>query len=103
LYSLLFSFFSNKILKELYFENSLLYAELQVKIGKSFPTKADLIEELIGDKKVQETDYAASTGGSCALSCAIQKNEIYLIWVTMDEFETKHEIMGSEHNFVSAI
>jgi len=44
--------FRNKILKELYFEDGLSCAELCVKIEKSFPITAKLIEELVADEVI---------------------------------------------------
>jgi len=52
--------FGNKILKELYFDDNLSCAELSIKIEKSFPVTAKLIEELITADKVVETGHAAS-------------------------------------------
>jgi len=95
--------FRNKILKELYFEDNLSCAEMSVKIGKSFPVTAKLIEELMAENKVVETGYAASTGGRRALTYALQKNVMYLVSVAMDQFVTKIAIMDMENNFVSPI
>ena len=93
----------NRILKELYFENNLSCAELSVKIDKSFPVTAKLIEELANASKVVETGYAASTGGRRALTYALQTNVMYLVAVAMDQFVTKIVIMDMENNFVSPI
>lgn len=95
--------FRNKILKELYFEDSLSCAELSVKIEKSFPVTAGLIEELIADNVVLEMGYAASTGGRRALTYALRKNVMYLVSVAMDQFVTKIAIMDMQNNFVSPI
>ena len=95
--------FRNKILKELYFEDNLSCAELSVKIGKSFPVTAKLIEELIAENRVVETGYAASTGGRRALTYAIQKNVMYLVAVAMDQFVTKIAVMDMENNLVTPI
>ncbi len=95
--------FRNKILKELYFEDSLSCAELSVKIEKSFPVTAGLIEELIADNLVLEMGYAASTGGRRALTYAIQKHVMYLVSVAMDQFVTKIAILDMQNNFASPI
>ncbi len=95
--------FRNKILKELYFEDILSCAELSVKIGKSFPFTARLIEELLAENKLVETGYAASTGGRRVLTYSQQKNEMYLVAVAMDQFVTKIAIMVMENNFVTPI
>ena len=68
----------NKILKELYFEEGLTCADMSLKIHKSFPLTAKLIEELVNENLVIETGYAASTGGRRPLTYALQKNVMYL-------------------------
>ncbi len=93
----------NKILKELYFEGNLSCAELCLKIDKSFPVTANLLEELVAQNIILETGYAASTGGRRALTYALQKNVMYVVSVAMDQFVTKIVIMDMENNFVSPI
>lgn len=95
--------FRNKILKELYFEDSLSCADLCIKIDKSFPITAKLIEELVAENLVIETGYAPSTGGRRPLTYAIQKNVMYLVSVAMDQFVTKIAIMDVQNNFISPI
>ena len=92
--------FRNKILKELYFEDNLSCADLCVKIDKSFPLTAKLIEELVVADLVIETGYAPSTGGRRPLTYAIQKNVMYLVSVAMDQFVTKIAIMDMHNDFV---
>jgi len=95
--------FRNKILKELYFKDNLSCVELSIRIDKSFPVTAMLIEELIAANKVIETGHAASTGGRRALTYGLQKNVMYLVAVAMDQFVTKIAIMDMENNFVNPI
>jgi predicted NBD/HSP70 family sugar kinase len=95
--------YRNKILKELYFVESLSCAELCVKIEKSFPITAKLLEDLVAENMVIETGYAASTGGRRALNYSLQKNVMYLVSVAMDQFVTKVAIMDMQNNFVSPI
>jgi len=95
--------FRNKILKELYFVESLSCADLCIKIEKSFPITAKLLEDLMAAKMVIETGYAASTGGRRALNYSLQKNVMYLVSVAMDQFVTKIAIMDMQNNFVSPI
>ena len=93
----------NKILKELYFEDSLSCADLCTRIDKSFPITAKLIEELVADNLVIETGYAPSKGGRRPLTYAFQKNVMYLVSVAMDQFVTKIAIMDMQNNIVSPI
>jgi predicted NBD/HSP70 family sugar kinase len=95
--------YRNKILKELYFVESLSCADLCIKIEKSFPITAKLLEELVAENMVIETGYAASTGGRRALNYSLQKNVMYLVSVAMDQFVTKIAIMDMQNNFVYPI
>ena len=93
-------FFRNKILKELYLEDNLSCVDLSVRIHKSFPVTAKLIEELTEDDLVVETGLAPSTGGRRAVSYSIQKDRLYLVSVAMDQFVTKIAIMNMQNEFV---
>ncbi len=93
----------NKILKELYFAENLSCAELCVKVHKSFPVTAKLIEELSAEDLVIETGFAPSTGGRRPLTYALQKNVMYLVSVAMDQFVTKIAIMDMQNNFVTPV
>ena len=95
--------FRNKVLKCLYFESILSCAELSLKIEKSFPITAKIIEELIVENLVVETGLAPSTGGRRPLTYALQKNVMYLVSVAMDQFVTKIAIMDMQNNFVSPV
>ncbi|MEO6719838.1 MAG: ROK family protein [Ferruginibacter sp.] len=93
----------SKILKELYFEEGLSCADLCIKVHKSFPLTAKLIEELVEENLVVEIGYAPSTGGRRPLTYALQKNMMYIVSVAMDQFVTKIAIMDMQNNFVSPI
>jgi len=93
----------NRILKELYFEESLSCADLSYRIDKSFPVTQKLIEELLHEKMIQETGYAASTGGRRPLTYAIQKNVLYVVSVAMDQFVTKIAVMDMQNSFVTPV
>ena len=96
-------FFRNKVLKELYFEANLSCVELSVRIKKSFPITAKLIEELMAENLVIGTGYAPSTGGRRPLTYSIQENVMYVVSVAMDQFVTKIAVMDMQNNFVSPI
>lgn len=92
-----------KILKELYFQESLSCADICCKIDKSFPVTAKLIEDLMAENLVVESGYAVSTGGRRPLTYTLQKNVMYLVSVAMDQFVTKIAIMDMHNNFISTI
>ena len=93
----------NKILKELYFEDSLSCADVSLKISKSFPVTQKLLEDLVSENFVFENGYAASTGGRRAQAYSLQKNVMYLVSVAMDQFVTKIAVMDMQNNFVSPV
>ncbi|CAN5553962.1 ROK family transcriptional regulator [soil metagenome] len=95
--------FRNKILKELYFDDNLSCSELSVRIHKSFPVTAKLIEALMAEGIVVETGFAASTGGRRALTYAIKPEVMYIVTVAMDQFVTKIVIVDMQNNFVSPV
>ena len=95
--------FKNKTLKSLYFESNLSCAELSLRINKSFPVTAKILEELILENLVIETGLAPSTGGRRPLVYALQQNEMFIVAVAMDQFVTRIAIMDVQNNFVSPI
>lgn len=95
--------YRNKILKELYFENLLSCADLSVRIEKSFPVTAKLLEQLVKDNLVVEAGYAASTGGRPAHAYHIRHDVMYLVSVAMDQFVTKIAIMDMRNNRIGQL
>lgn len=95
--------FRSKVLKELYFEENLSCADISVRIDKSFPVTAKILEELIETNLVVETGYAQSTGGRRPLTYALQENQMYVVSVAMDQFVTKIAIMDMRNEFVSPV
>jgi predicted NBD/HSP70 family sugar kinase len=93
----------NLIIKELYFEEGLSCAELCIKVHKSFPMVAKLLEQLVSEDLVVESGYAPSKGGRRPLTYTLKENVMYLVSVAMDQFVTKIAIMDMQNNFVSPI
>lgn len=89
-----------KILKELYFKNSLSCAELCMKIEKSIPVTTKLLNDLIEEGNVVENGYAISTGGRRPLTYSLNKDVMYVVSVAMDQFVTKIAVMDMQNNFV---
>lgn len=90
----------NKILKELYFSNTLSCADLCQKIDKSFPITTKLLTELIDEGIISETGYAISTGGRRPLTYSINKDVMYIVSVAMDQFVTRIAIMDMQNHYV---
>ena len=92
-----------KILRELYFYDSLSCAELGKSIHKSLPLTTKLIYELLEEGFIAETGFATSTGGRRPQTFAIAQNVMYVVSVAMDQLITKIAIMDMQNNFVSAV
>ena len=88
-----------KILKELYFKNSLSCSELCMKIEKSIPVTTKLLNDLIEEGQVVENGYGTSTGGRRPLTYSLNKDVMYVVSVAMDQFVTKIAIMDMQNNF----
>lgn len=95
--------YKKRILKELYFEQSLSCADLYIRINKSFPLITKLLNELMNEGLVIETGYAISTGGRRPLTYAIRPDVMYIVSIAMDQFVTKLAIMDMGNNFVTEI
>lgn len=93
--------YRRQIVKELYFANVLSCAELSLKINKSIPSTAKIINELIKKKLVVETGYAASSGGRRPVMYSIEKNVLYVVAVSMDQFVTRIAVMDMQNNYVT--
>ena len=92
-----------KILKELYFSNTLTCAELGLKIDKSFPVTTKFINELMEEGIIIEKGFATSTGGRRPLTYALKGDVMYVVAVATDQFTTRVAIMDMENNFVTPI
>lgn len=93
----------SNILKELYFKDNLSCADLCIKIDKSFPVTAKLIEELIEMNLVYENGYAQSTGGRRPQTFSIVQDILYVVAVAMDQLITKISIVDMQNKYVSPI
>lgn len=81
--------YKKKILKQLYFHDSLSCADLSDKIDLSLPITTKMVNELIKEDYVSETGYAPSTGGRRPLMYSIRPDYRYIVSVAMDQFITR--------------
>ena len=96
-------FYKKRIIKQLYFANTLSAAELSVAINKSLPLTTRIINELIKEKHVIEIGQAASTGGRRPAMYALKQDVLFVISVAMDQFVTRIAIMDTENKLVNDI
>jgi len=96
-------FFKRKILKQLYFANSLSCAELSLLINKSIPLTTKLLNELIDEGHVAEKGFAVSTGGRRPITYSLKPNTQYTVSVALDQFVARIVIMDMHNNFVTPV
>ncbi|HYF33253.1 MAG TPA: ROK family protein [Chitinophagaceae bacterium] len=97
------SLYKKRIIKELYFGNTLSCAELSAAIDKSLPLTTRLLNELIDEGFVTETGHAVSTGGRRPVMYSIKDDTLYIVSVAMDQFVTRIAIMDMRNKFVTDI
>ncbi len=92
-----------KIIKHLYFTETLSCAELSKKISKSVPLTTKILNELIDEDKVVETGLAASTGGRRPQMYAVKKELLYVVAVAMDQLITRIVLLDMRNTYVSEV
>jgi predicted NBD/HSP70 family sugar kinase len=94
--------YKKKIVKHLYFSNTLSCADLSDKINKSLPVTTKMLGKLIEEGWVTETGFAASTGGRRAVMYALKPDVLYVVSVAMDQLITRIAILNMQNNQVTA-
>jgi predicted NBD/HSP70 family sugar kinase len=92
--------YRKKIIKHLYFSNTLSCADLSVSIEKSLPVTAKILGKLMEEGWVAETGFAASTGGRRAVMYSLKPNILYVVSVAMDQLVTRIAIMDMQNRNV---
>jgi predicted NBD/HSP70 family sugar kinase len=92
-----------KILRQIYFSNSIACSELSWKIKKSLPLTTKLVNELMADGYVLETGYAPSTGGRKPVMYSLKPDVLYIVSVALDQFVARIVIMDVQNKFVTQI
>ena len=95
--------FKRKILKHLYFANSLSCAELSILINKSLPLTTKLVYELIDEGYVLEKGFAVSTGGRRPITFSLKADVQYIVSVALDQFVARIVVMDMHNRFVTAV
>ena len=92
-----------KILRQIYFSNSIACSELSWKIKKSLPLTTKLVNELMSDGYVLETGFAPSTGGRKPVMYSLKPDVLYIVSVALDQFVARIVIMDLHNRFASPI
>ncbi|TDH28609.1 ROK family transcriptional regulator [Segetibacter sp. 3557_3] len=90
-----------KIVRELYFNNSLSCADLSLKIKKSLPVTTRIVSELIDDGWIREMGFAPSTGGRRPGMYSLKSDVSFIVCVAMDQFVVRIAVMDMQNNMVS--
>lgn len=95
--------YRRKIMKHLYFADSMSCAEISHTINKSIPLTTRILGELVKDGFVIETGLAPSTGGRRPVMYSLRPDHLFVVSVAMDQFITRIAIMDLKNNFVTPI
>ena len=95
--------YRKRIVKELYFHSTLSCAELSLRINKSLPVTAKILNDLLEEKQVLESGYAPSTGGRRPATYALNPDFHYIVSVAVDQFVTRISIMDLQNAIVFGI
>jgi predicted NBD/HSP70 family sugar kinase len=95
--------YKRKILKQLYFKNSLSCADLSKQIKKSFPLTTRMVNELINEGFVIGKGFAPSSGGRRPLTYSLKPGILYVVAVAMDQFITRMVMIDLQSGYVSEI
>lgn len=93
----------NKILKQLFFNQSLSCLDLSEQVNKSIPFVTKVINEMIEENIVIEDGYAPSSGGRRPLMYSLKPNEMFIVSVAMDQLTTRITIIDSLNNYVKPL
>ncbi len=80
--------YKRKVLVELAFGNTLSSQDVSVRIEKSLPLTARILNEMVEDGVLKESGYASSTGGRRPLVYSLAAGKMYVVSVAMDQLIT---------------
>ncbi|MDP4129418.1 MAG: ROK family protein [Bacteroidota bacterium] len=95
--------YKKRILKQLYFNDSLSSADLSAQINLSLPITTKMVNELIQESLVLEMGYAPSTGGRKPLMYSIRPDSMYIVAIAMDQFITRIAIFDMKNTAVTEV
>jgi predicted NBD/HSP70 family sugar kinase len=95
--------YKRRIVKHLYFGNTLSCADLSDKINKSIPLTTKMLGKLMEEGMVTETGYAASTGGRRPVMYSLKQDVMYVVSVAMDQLVTQIAILDMQNRNVGDI
>src|ERR1044072_343188 len=94
--------YKKKIVKHLYFSNTLSCADLSDKINKSLPVTTKMLGNHSEEGWVTETGFSSSTGGRRAVMYSLKPDVLYVVSVAMDQLITRIAILNMQNAQVTA-
>lgn len=92
--------YKRKIIRQLYFANTLSLAEISLSIDKSLPLATKILNDLLESGEVLEKGQAPSTGGRRPAMYSLAPGVFYVVSVAMDQFVTRIAIMDTHNKLV---
>lgn len=95
------SFYKKKIIRELYFGETLSNSEISDRIQMSIPSSTKILNELIEEKLITDAGYAPSSGGRRPLLYSLHPDSMYVVGVAMEQLFTRIAILDMRRNKVT--
>src|SRR5688572_30295054 len=95
--------YKRRILKQLYFSQTLSCADLSHYIDKSLALTTRILNELIVEGLVIETGYAPSSGGRRPVMYSLKHDVMYIVCVAMDQLITRIAVMDMRNQYFTPV
>jgi predicted NBD/HSP70 family sugar kinase len=95
--------YKRRILKQLYFHQTLSCADLSHNIEKSLALTTRILNELMAEGLVIETGYAPSSGGRRPVMYSLKHDVMYIVSVAMDQLITRIAVMDMRNHYVTPV
>src|SRR4051812_19634037 len=92
-----------KVIKCLYYNESLTSTEISAYIGKSIPHTIKVLNELITEGYVKERGYAISSGGRKPLHYSLITDTHFILSVAMNQFSIQLVFMDINNKFITPL
>jgi predicted NBD/HSP70 family sugar kinase len=95
------NFYKKKIIRELYFGETLSNSEISDRIQMSIPSSTKILNELLEENLIADAGYAPSSGGRRPMLYSLQADSMYVVAVAMEQLFTRISILDMRRNKVT--
>ncbi len=95
------NFYKKKIIRELYFGETLSNSEISDRIQMSIPSSTKILNELLEENLIADAGYAPSSGGRRPMLYSLQPDSMYVVAVAMEQLFTRISILDMRRNKVT--